>query len=153
MMDIISQIIYIIALVSGAGIGEILSRKSFGVPLYKYQHIAETVIFIVLVVVSMNFIFLTQLNIIYITMINFILGMLCIIFARGISSLFGFFGRKVEEKREFKKEMNVRGKIASLYRSMRTHGISSERAEKILNEAFERKLVREVINFIENKRN
>ncbi len=91
-MDILYQIIMLLALIAGVIVGEGIATRVFGQPKKSWLWIIEILIFVVVLVVVSNEIYVYDLNIGLMSVINGIVGMLTALVSRTASTALGKAG-------------------------------------------------------------
>ena len=150
MSDIIFQLITTLCLILGVVSGEAISNRIFGYTKKWYLNIIEIFLFVFLLILMFNNIYVKELNPIIIFLLNFAFGITAITAARSITSGAGFFSYRIKQKYFLKKELNEDLLIIGLTRNLLNKGMNKESIKELLeNSGFNKKKTRKVIKNID----
>lgn len=140
--SLLQNIILTLSFVFGILFGEISASKIFGAPKKLLIQIGEIVVFIVVVLVIFNFIFIEQENFPLVLTIYFSVSFIIIFFLRGITTLLGKVSIRIAKVEDKKREENV----VDFVRSLARRGYTEEEIEDVLIESgFKRSKIKKVI--------
>jgi hypothetical protein len=117
---------------AGVVTGETISNKVFGLSKKWYLNILEIFLFITLLIVLFNNLYISQLDYFIVFVINFLFGTIAIMITRGILSGAGFFSKKVKKKYELNKEIDEKVIILGLTRNLLRKGLNNDEIKDIL---------------------
>ncbi len=132
MNNILLQVITTICLVTGIITGETISNKLFGYIRKWYLNIIEIFLFITLLIMLFNSVYVQETNTAMIFIINFFFGLTAITATRGITSGAGFLSKRTKEKYFAKKEINDDVILIGLTRNLLNKGLSKEEISELL---------------------
>lgn len=145
-MNTIMQIITTLALVFGIALGEFLSAKVFGTLKKMWLYLIELILFVSIIVLTLNSLALTVYSTYLITAIYFFSGFLTIVFVRGVITGLGIFSEHV--KKEVLKSKNELDYILGLKKALERRKFKPKDIIKISKEAgFSEKNIDKVINY------
>ena len=132
-MNLLNQILTTLALVLGIAFGEIISARVFGTLKRKGLYLIEIGFFVVIIVLIFNTLALTEYSNIIAILLYFLIGLLTIIFVRGVITGLGLFSEHI--KKNILKQKDEVDYIIGLKKALERRGLSIEDIVKIAKEA------------------
>ena len=143
------QILATVFLVFGVITGEAVSVRVFGFAKKWYLNLFEVVLFVFILINLFNLIYVQENDYYLLTTVNYFLGLLTIIFTKGVTSAFGFISNKIIEKQKLKLEPKEEMFIYGLTRNLLNNGLGKREIRNVLgNSGFNKRKINNVVKNI-----
>lgn len=145
-MEVIIQFLVTLCLVLGVLLGEVLSTKAFGFNRKWYLNLIEVVLFVLGLTILLNFTYLEVYDVYLISALNFVIGFIVILITRGITTVAGLLGQRINENRAVKARITDETIISGLTRNLLNYGLTRRRITSMLgNVGFDKVKVGQVV--------
>ena|GEM_PF-2081111 len=141
MVSVLIQFLTALSLIGGIIVGEAVATSIFGSNKKWYINIIELMLFILLLIVIMDKIYLPEANYFLILGINFFLGSTGILLSRGSTTGFGFLSQKIKLKLDERGKVSEQTLIIGLLRNLNGKLPAQELKRLLENSGFNKKKV------------